>query len=156
MAKYLTLEELAKKSKQVPSTGHWSQFVTDKGYEKGLNINFGISREVVGSKRITMGRTIIPPHTCNERHVHMNAEASMYIVRGTMVLLIGPEAKKILCPPGTFIFAPETEIHGVGNASRTEEVELVFAYGGVGSKEEAEIVFVDDTNNEYPPKGWDD
>ena len=119
-AEYYKLDKLAEMTKQLPQTGHWSQVVTDTKYEKGLSINFGISREVVGSKRIAMGRTIIPPHTCNERHVHLYAEASMYIIRGTMVLLIGPEAKKILCPPGTFVFAPEGVIHGVANASRTE------------------------------------
>ncbi|MGD0973601.1 MAG: hypothetical protein ABR866_05900 [Candidatus Korobacteraceae bacterium] len=154
-AEYYKLDKLAELTKQQPQTGHWSQVVTDTKYEKGLSINFGISREVVGSKRIAMGRTIIPPHTCNERHVHLYAEASMYIIRGTMVLLLGPEARKILCPPGTFVFAPEGVIHGVANASRTEEVELVFAYGGVPSKEAAGIVFVDDSENVYPPPGWD-
>ena len=79
----------------------------------------------------------------------------MYIVRGTMHLLIGPEAKLIKCPPGTFVYAPEGVIHGVSNPSRTEEVELVFAYGGVPSKEAARIVFIDDSENDYPPPGWD-
>ena len=102
-----------------------------------------------------MGRTVIPPHTANERHVHMSAEAAMYVIQGTMVLFIGPEAKIVKCPPGTFVFAPEGVIHGVANASRTEEVVLVFAYGGVPDKEAARIVFIDDTGNEYPPKGWD-
>ena len=55
----------------------------------------------------------------------------------------------------TVVFAPEGVIHGVANASRTEEVVLVFAYGGVPDKEAARIVFIDDTGNEYPPKGWD-
>jgi hypothetical protein len=68
---------------------------------------------------------------------------------------IGPEAKSVKCPPGTFVFAPEGVIHGVANASRTEEVVLVFAYGGVPSKEAARIVFIDDSGNEYPPKDWD-
>jgi hypothetical protein len=43
----------------------------------------------------------------------------------------------------------------VANASRTENVELVFAYGGVPSKEAARIVFIDDSDNVYPPEGWD-
>ena len=53
------------------------------------------------------------------------------------------------------MFAPEGVIHGVANASRTEEVVLVFAYGGVPDKEAARIVFIDDRGNEYPPQGWD-
>ena len=155
MADYVKLEDLSKLTQVPPRTGHYSEVITDTEYEKGLAINFGINGQVCGSKRIAMGRTIIPPYTANERHVHMSAEAAMYIIKGTMVLLLGPEAKIIKCPAGTFVFAPEGVIHGVANASRTEEVELVFAYGGVPSKEAARIVFIDDTGNEYPPKGWD-
>jgi uncharacterized RmlC-like cupin family protein len=152
---YVSVNEIPELIKQEPRTGHWSEVVTDTRYEKGLKINFGIDKNVVGSRRICMGRTIIPPHTCNERHLHMYAEASMYIVRGPMVLLLGPEAKKIVCPTGTFVYAPEGVIHGVANPSRTEDVELVFSYGGVGTKEEAGIVFVKDTPATYPPKDWD-
>jgi uncharacterized RmlC-like cupin family protein len=156
MAEYVKLNELSKLINVLPKTGHFTDVVTDTGYEKGLAINFGVNEQVCGAKRISMGRTVIPPHTANERHVHLNAEAAMYIVKGTMVLLLGPEAKIIKCPEGTFVFAPEGVIHGVANASRTEEVVLVFAYGGVPSKEAARIVFIDDSNNAYPPKGWDE
>ena len=155
MAEYVTLAELQKITNISPKTGHYSEVVTDTEYEKGLAINFGINGPVCGSKRISMGRTIIPPHTANERHVHLSAEAAMYIIRGTMTLLLGPEAEIVKCPPGTFVFAPEGVAHGVANASRTEEVELVFAYGGVPTKEAAHIVFIDDSENEYPPEGWD-
>ena len=155
MAQYVKLDELSKLVAVPPRTGHFSEVVTDTLYEKGLAINFGINDQVCGSKRIAMGRTIIPPHTANERHVHLSAEAAMYVIRGTLVLLLGPEAKIIRCPVGTFLFAPEGVIHGVANASRTEEVELVFAYGGVPSKEAARIVFIDDSGNAYPPEGWD-
>lgn len=155
MAEYVKLEDLAKLTNVPARTGHYSEVVTDMAYEKGLAINFGIEGRVCGSKRIAMGRTVIPPHTANERHVHLNAEAAMYIVKGTMVLLLGPEAKIIKCPEGTFVFAPEGVIHGVANASRTDEVVLVFAYGGVPSKEAAHIVFIEDSKDVYPPKGWD-
>jgi uncharacterized RmlC-like cupin family protein len=156
MPKYVTLDALPKLTHIPPITGHYSDVVTDTEYEKGLAINFGINEQVCGSKRVCMGRTIIPPHTANERHVHLNAEAAMYIVRGTMVLLLGPEARIVKCPPGTFVFAPEGVVHGVANPSRTEEVELIFTYGGVPSKEAARIVFIDDSQNDYPPKGWDE
>ncbi len=155
MAEYVKLKDLAKLTHIPPKTGHYSEVVTDTRYEKGLAIKFGINEEVCGSKRISMGRTIIPPHTANERHVHLNAEAAMYIIRGTMLLFLGPEAKMVKCPPGTFVYAPEGVIHGVANPSRTEEVELIFSYGGVPSKEAARIVFIDDSGNQYPPEGWD-
>ena len=156
MAKYVKLENLHELTHITPRSGHYSEVVTDTEYEKGLAINFGINQQVCGSKRIAMGRTIIPPHTANERHVHLDAEAAMFIIRGTMTLFLGPEAEITKCPPGTFVYAPEGVIHGVANASRTEEVELVFAYGGVPSKEAARIVFIDDAENDYPPPGWDE
>jgi uncharacterized RmlC-like cupin family protein len=156
VAKYVKVKDLDSLKNVPPVTGHWSDVVTDLEYEKGLAINFGINEAVCGSKRVCMGRTIIPPHTCNERHVHLNAEAAMYIIRGTMVLLLGPEAQKVICPPGTFVFAPEGIIHGVANPSHDEEVELIFTYGGVPSKEAARIVFIDDSETEYPPAGWDE
>src|SRR4030042_2653495 len=156
MAKYLKVEELPKLLHIAPRTGHFSEVVTDTAYEKGLAINFGINEQVCGSKRIAMGRTVIPAHTANERNAHLSAEAAMYVVKGTMVLLLGPGAKIVKCPEGTFVFAPEGVIHGVANASRTEEVVLVFAYGGVPSKEAARIVFIDDSKNPYPPAGWDE
>jgi uncharacterized RmlC-like cupin family protein len=155
LAEYVTLQNLAKLTHIPPRTGHYSDVVTDTRYEKGLAINFGINEEVCGSKRICMGRTIVPPHTANERHVHLNAEAAMFIIRGTMLLFLGPEAKMVKCSPGTFVYAPEGVIHGIANPSRTEEVELIFSYGGVPSKEAARIVFIDDSENQYPPKGWD-
>ena len=155
MAEYAKLTDLAKLTHIPPRTGHYSDVVTDTRYEKGLAIKFGINEEVCGSKRISMGRTIIPPHTANERHVHLNAEAAMYIIRGTMLLFLGPEAKRVKCPPGTFVYAPEGVIHGVANPNRNEEVELIFCYGGVPSKEAARIVFIDDSGNQYPPEGWD-
>jgi uncharacterized RmlC-like cupin family protein len=155
LAEYVKLADLAKLTHIPPRTGHYSDVVTDTRYEKGLAIKFGINEEVCGSKRISMGRTIIPPHTANERHVHLNAEAAMYIIRGTMLLFLGPEAKRVKCPPGTFVYAPEGVIHGVANPNRNEEVELIFSYGGVPSKEAARIVFIDDSENQYPPEGWD-
>jgi uncharacterized RmlC-like cupin family protein len=117
------LKDLNKLTHTPPKTGHYSEVVTDTEYEKGLAINFGINDAVCGSKRITMGRTIIPTHTANERHVHLNAEAAMFIVRGTMILLLGPEAKKVKCPPGTFVFAPEGVIHGVANPRRRDGIK---------------------------------
>jgi uncharacterized RmlC-like cupin family protein len=155
MAKYVTLEDLPALINIPPKSGHHSEVCKDTEYEKDLAIKFGINGTVCGSKRIAMGRTIIPPHTANERHVHLSAEAAMYIVRGTMTLLLSPEASITRCPAGTFVFAPEGVIHGVANASRTEEMELIFAYGGVPSKEAAQIVFIDDSENEYSPEGWD-
>ena len=100
-----------------------------------------------------MGRTIIPPHTCNERHVHMYAEASMYIVQRShgAAAWAGGEEDRV----------PHRHLRllsGRRNSRRRQpepdqDVELVFSYGGVGTKEEAGIVFVKDTPDSLSAQG---
>lgn len=122
-------------------------------FERGLQAQFGVNAHTVGSKRLTQQRTIIPPGQCNERHVHLNAEASMYIVRGNPVVWVGPEAKEYGLRPGNFIYIPEGLIHGIGNPSDTEEVELIASYGGASCGYSANTrMFIDD--DDFPRKGW--
>ena len=106
MAKYVKLEELPKLLNTPPRTGHYSEVVTDTEYRKRTGHQLRDQPTGLWLQEIAMGRTIIPRHTANKRHVHMSAEAAMFIVRGTMTQILGPEAKIIKCPPGTFVFAP--------------------------------------------------
>lgn len=152
MTKYMRIDELPVPKARI---AHHSEFGVDNQYEKGLNIEFGVNDQTCGAKRITTGRTIIPPGNINERHVHLNAEAVMYIIRGNPIIFVGPEAKPYKAKPGTFVYCPEGVIHGIGNPSKTEEVELVFSYGGVPNKEAAKTVFIKETDGTYPPKDWD-
>ena len=153
---FMTLEEMAELVKPKSNVLSYTSVNKDGQYEVGLDINFGTSFETMGSKRIAMGRTVIPKQTANERHMHFNCEASMYIISGTMVAYVGPDAKQVICPAGSFVYAGEGEIHGVTNPSDKEDVLLVFAYGGVPNKEAARTIFVKDDPSVYPPKGWDD
>ncbi|MGB9867761.1 MAG: cupin domain-containing protein [Bacillota bacterium] len=151
MPKYMTIDELPKPK---PKIAHYTEYVTDTEYERGLLIEFGVNSETCGAKRITTGHTVIPPGSINERHVHLNAEAVMYIIKGNPIVFIGPEAKPYKLRPGCFVYTPEGVIHGIGNPSDTEEVELVFSYGGVPSKEAAGTVFIKETDGTYPPPNW--
>ena len=155
--KYLTLDEIAETIVPQCKTSHFADLETNKTFEIGLNINYGTNVHVMGSKRLLQGRTVIPCSTANERHIHKNCEASMYVAEGTMVAYVGPEAKQVICPKGTFVYAPEGAIHGVTNPSTEEEVILIFCYS-CNSNDASETIFVkeDPENPIYPPKGWDD
>ena len=155
MAQYLSIEEIQETIAPKCKAVHFSGVDTNSTFEVGLDINYGTNAQVMGSKRLLNGRTIIPKQTANERHIHKNCEASMYIAEGTMVAYIGPDAQQVICPKGTFVYAPEGAIHGVTNPSDKEEVVLIFSYS-VNSNTASETIFVKDTPDVYPPKGWDD
>jgi uncharacterized RmlC-like cupin family protein len=124
---------------------HIDEIPTDTVYEKGLAIDFGINDQTCGARRLTMGHTIIPAGSRNMRHYHANSEAGMYIIRGRLRILIGPEPdiQEYEVGPGTFCYVPQGEIHGIVNLSDTEDAELVFAYGGVPNKEASGTTFVE-------------
>ena len=126
-------------------TIHYSDLPTDRTYEHGLKIEFGINDHTVGAKRVVMGHTIIPAGSRNQRHFHKNNEASFYIVRGRLRLMIGEGdrywEKEVV--PGTFCYVEQGEIHGLINLSDTEDAELIFCYGGISNKEQAGTTHVD-------------
>lgn len=115
----------------------------DKKYEEGLDISFGINKYTVGSNNIVMGYTVVPPKGRNKRHYHANCDAAMFIIKGRLKFFIGKEGKEYIVGPESFVFVPKNEIHGLQNLSDTEEAALIFAYAGVGSKEEAGTIFIE-------------
>ncbi len=117
---------------------------TDTQYEKGLRIEFGVNDATCGSQKLTMGHTIIPAGSRNQRHHHI-CDAAFYVVRGRIRLLMleGPDYYEEEVGPGTFCYAAPGEIHGIVNLSDTEDAELVFAYGGVPNKAAAKTTFVE-------------
>ncbi len=115
----------------------------DLTYEPPLKIEFGVNSVTVGSRRITMGRTVIPAGTRNQPHIHLNCEVSMYVISGRMRAWTGADPAKLTpheVRAGHFCYVPRGEIHGVENMSDTEPVVLIFAYGGVPNKEAAGTV----------------
>ena len=119
---------------------------TDTTYEEGLAIDFGVSDASVGSKRLTMGHTIIPPGNRNRWHYHGACEAAMYIARGRVRVLWQEDGvvRHADLGPGSFFYVAPFDRHTQENLSDTEPVEMIFAYAGVANKEAAETVFVPD------------
>lgn len=151
----MKIKEIEKYLVPVPKIISYDSTVSDIDFEKGNVVNFSVCGETVGSKRVVMGRTVVPAHSWSKRHFHAKAEACIYIVSGTLVAYLGPKAERRVLPAGTFMFIPEGVIHGGANPS-DEEVVLIFTYGGVSSKEEAGIIQVIEDDGIYPPANWDD
>jgi quercetin dioxygenase-like cupin family protein len=116
----------------------------DVKYEPPLIIAWGVDEATVGSKTLTMGRTIIPPGGRNQRHYHANCDASFFVRKGTIKVFIGEEKKEYIVPENNFIFSPKGGIHGLQNMSNTDTAELIFAYGNCPSKQAAGTVFLED------------
>jgi len=116
-----------------------------KKEEPGIIGRMGINSKTVDNPHLTQGHAIIPPSSRNQRHYHVRCDAAMHIVKGRLKMFFGPdhEQEEVIVKTGDFIFVPAGVIHGLQNPSDTEEAELVSSYGGVGSFEDAETLFVE-------------
>jgi len=123
---------------------HYEGLESDFDYEKGLQIRFGVNDATCGSTELTMGYTVVPPGVRNPAHHHPCAEAGMFIISGQIKVYIGEEREETVVNPGTFLFVPKGEIHGLENMSQTEPATLVFAYGNVPNKEASGTTFVEE------------
>jgi len=85
----------------------------------------------------------------------LKSEAVMFVMKGNLLVFLGIEGKEVLAKEGSFIYIPEGLIHGMANPSPSEEVVLVFSYGGVSNQFDGAqtIMFSDDEN--FPREGWD-
>jgi len=119
------------------------EIIPDLEYEKGLDIRIGINDASCGSSELTMGYTIVPPGVRNPAHFHPNAEAGFFILSGELKVYIGENRTMTTVKPGTFVFVPKGEIHGLENPSKTEAATLVFAYGNVPNKEASGTTFIE-------------
>ncbi len=94
-----------------------------------------------------MGHTIIPPVNTNRWHYHTACEASMYIVQGRVRAWWQTSDGQVHhadLTPGSFFFVAPFDPHTQENLSDIEPAEMVFAYGGVSSKDAAGTVFLPD------------
>jgi quercetin dioxygenase-like cupin family protein len=118
---------------------------TDSTYEPGLSVSDGINNKIVEGARLLMGYSFLPPGGRNQRHYHVNTDAGMYILRGHVRFILGPDddRREMDAEMGDFIYTPQGEIHGLINLSDSEPVELIAIYNRVGCKEDAGTIFVE-------------
>ncbi len=111
--------------------------------EPPCEIFYGITKHTVPNASLVMGYTRSGPGMQNQRHYHPYAGAGQFKIKGNDILFSGPDHDKteIKFRAGSFNFIPQGEIHGAIGTG--ESNELVFCYPGVGSLEEAGIVYME-------------
>jgi quercetin dioxygenase-like cupin family protein len=124
-----------------------SDMKVDLVYEPPMKVGFGVDSRSVENANMVMGYTIAPKGKKNQRHYHVNTSSCIYIVKGKIQAIIGPdhEKKELILEPGDFMFIPKGEIHGGLNL---EDSELVFCYPEVSSKEAAKTIYIEPPHDE--------
>jgi quercetin dioxygenase-like cupin family protein len=103
---------------------------------RNMQVQFLLDQANAGASRMVVGRTVFPPgDSSHEYHRHPGAEEFVFVLRGEGVVMNGEE--EIHVRAGQMVFHPRNIWHGFRNPSETEEVEVLWAWGGAGSKEAA-------------------
>jgi quercetin dioxygenase-like cupin family protein len=98
-----------------------------------MQVQFLIQEDNAGASELVVGRTVFPPgRSSHERHRHHSAEEFVYVVRGQGVVMNGED--EIEVREGHMAFHPKGVWHGFRNTSDTEEAEVIWAWGGAGSR----------------------
>lgn len=101
-----------------------------------MRVQFLIQAANAGATELVVGRTVFPPGSSrHERHRHHSADEFVYVVRGQGIVMNGDD--EIPVREGQVAFHPKGIWHGFRNTSDTEEAEVIWAWGGAGSREEA-------------------
>jgi len=100
-----------------------------------MSVQFLVDGEHGGAKQTVFGRAIFHPGGEHQAHRHPNAEEVVYLVRGHGIALNGDEEVEL--GPGDVAFHPRNEWHGFRNTSDTEEAEMIWAWIGASSKQDA-------------------
>ncbi len=126
MAEFIKVETVQPDSESIP----------------GLSVRWVLSKQTVGSVKLTSGKSTMEPGVKGRAHFHRKVEAVMYILRGRVKVTIGPDREEHIVEPGCFCFYRMGEIHGLENVG-TETAEWIYCYAGAPDIKEADTVFVD-------------
>ncbi|WP_375432571.1 cupin domain-containing protein [uncultured Friedmanniella sp.] len=108
----------------------------------GMRRREAISGKTVGSSRIWMGETIVPPVTGSGNHHHGESETGIYVVQGhpEFVFLDGETETRLRTEPGDYVYVPPFVPHREENPDPAEQAVVVIAR----STQEAIVVNLDD------------
>ncbi len=88
----------------------------------------GLSRQNVGSSRLSMNVATVPPGGVAYAHIHVGFELMLYILQGRVRHAYGPGLRKTVDnQAGDFLFIEPGVPHEVYNLSETEPVVAVVA-----------------------------
>jgi uncharacterized RmlC-like cupin family protein len=102
---------------------------SDTAQTSGMRRFEAISGTTVGSQRLWMGRTHVPPATGSGDHHHGEAETAIYVVSGHPVFVFaeGDREVRVETGPGDYVFVPPYVPHREENPSGDEEAVVVIA-----------------------------
>lgn len=92
-----------------------------------------------GVENICVFRAVFAPGAAHEKHIHPNADEFSFLIRGRAAL--GFDDEEQIVTAGNARFIPAGTVHWLRGLD-DEEVEVVGAYLGVGSLEEAGYQFI--------------
>ena len=86
----------------------------------------GVSEKTTGAKGLSMNLIVIPPGGQAEAHTHQGFESAVYLLKGKVKTLYGPDLKKsVINEAGDFLFIPPDVPHQPINLSTTEEAVAI-------------------------------
>jgi uncharacterized RmlC-like cupin family protein len=86
-----------------------------------------VSARTVGSERVWMGRTTVPPHTSSGDHHHGDSETAIYVVSGCPVFVFAQDGEEVrlVTAPGDYVFVPPFTPHREENPGDEEAVVVI-------------------------------
>ena len=78
----------------------------------GFSQFLGISSLDTTARQMTLNRVVLPPRSRGRLHMHKNSETMLMVVQGTLTVLIGAKAEKmLLVNSGEFLYVPGNVWH---------------------------------------------
>lgn len=99
-----------------------------------MQVRFLIDEKSIGSDKLVVGWTVLPPGSRHDRHRHFHADEFLVVLKGQG--RIYTDAGDEPSGEGDVVFTPRGHWHGFNNTSE-EEVVLVWGWSGAGSLEAA-------------------
>ena len=99
-----------------------------------MQVQFLIDERSAGSRRLVVGRTVIPPGGRHDRHRHPHADEFLVVLRGRGEIYTDEGREP--AADGDVVFTPRGHWHGFDNTGE-EDALLLWGWSGAGSLEAA-------------------
>lgn len=131
-----------------PSAGVLRADTTPRNAREGpfghLDVRWVVGPQT-GASLIAFGQSTYPSGATHENHYHPNAEEVVMVVSGRGTQLVGAEALDV--GPGDICFIPRDTPHRITGTS-SEDLVILWAFGGAASVEQAGYVPLSDETTE--------
>jgi len=95
-------------------------------HRSGMQIQFGVSGELTGSRHVFMTRQRIPPGMHSTPHTHTNCETALFVLVGPVLMRHGARLEhEHLAESGDFLHVPANAPHQLINPSTEQDAEVV-------------------------------